>query len=322
MTLSTQTSGSIDPLSLPAYDDLPEIAGLGVKHSWGLLDPSSGTLSLLSPEATARAARGVRTGERVALSLAYDEFDPPLFGRPALEHVVAETGRNIYEDTIGGFNPQSASQWDGLLHVRAREHGFYGGITDLDEARSVLGMHHWGAAGIAGRGVLVDVARHRERRGRAWDPFAGDTVEPEELTEVLAAQGTTLAPGDLLFVRLGWTTEYRRRVAAGDADPAAVGERFSGIASHDGMARYLWDAHVAAVGSDNPAVESAPGDRRNGSLHRKLIPGLGLALAELLDLEVLAQRCADLGAWDFLATSAPLPLPGGASSTANLLAVL
>jgi hypothetical protein len=312
----------VAPGALPDYDDLPEIPGLGVKHSWGLLHPSLGTLSLLSDGATAAAARNVRTGERVALSLSYAEFDPPLFGRPAIEHVVLETGRNTYEDVISAFNPQSASQLDGLLHIRAREHGFYGGITDLDEAREVLGMHHWGTAGIAGRGVLVDVARHRAGRGLAWDAFAGDTVEPEELQEVLTAQGTVLEPGDVLLVRIGWLTEFRRRTAAGEVDPARVGERFSGIASHDAAVRFLWNSRLAAIGSDNPAVESAPGDVRNGSLHRKLIPGLGMALAELLDLETLSRRCAELERWEFLLTSAPLPLPGGASSTANLLAIL
>lgn len=306
---------------IPAYDDLPSIGDLGVKHSWGVLPASLGTLSFLSRAATLSAARAVRTGETISLNVPFDDFLPPLFGRPVLDHSVVETERNIFEDAINDFNPQASSQWDGLTHVRAREHGYYSGVTDPDEAKRTLGIHHWAKNGIVGRGVLVDVARYRDANGIAWDPFSGDVVEASELKQILQSQQLQLQAGDILCVRLGWMAEYRRRVAAKE-DTSRVGDRFSGIASNDAMARFLWDSHLAAVCVDNPAVESAPGDRRNGSLHRRLIPGLGFALAELLDFDELAERCCESNIYSFLFTAAPLPLTGAASSTANALAII
>jgi hypothetical protein len=66
---------------------------------------------------------------------------------------------------------------------------------------------------------------------------------------------------------------------------------FAGLAADEAMARYVWNAHPAAVVCDNPAVEVVPTDPAVGSLHRRLIPLLGMALGEMFDFETLAQRC-------------------------------
>src|SRR5262249_61732725 len=101
---------------------------------------------------------------------------PPLFGRAAVKHRVMAPDKNNREDVLDEFNPQSSSQWDGLAHVRAREHGFYGGITDEHEATRRLGIERWAERGIVGRGVLLDVARDRALRGDPLDPLAGDAI--------------------------------------------------------------------------------------------------------------------------------------------------
>ena len=306
---------------LPQYDDLPELGNLGVRHSWGLLPKGLGTLSFLD-EACARAgAASVTTGQSFGLSLPLDTFDPPLFGRKPVGHLVFEAARNTYEDTVDSYNPQSASQWDGLGHIRARELGFYGGITDDTQARSELGIHHWAPHGIVGRGVLLDVARYFEQQGAHWDPFGGNTIGVDTLEAVAEAQNLTLERGDILCVRIGWTAEYKRRKDEGQ-DLSTVGDRFSGLSAAEPMARFLWDAGFAAVCSDNPAIESAPGNREDGSLHRRLIPSLGFALSELLDLDELASACSVENRWSFLFTAAPLPVVGAVSSPANAVAVL
>jgi kynurenine formamidase len=87
------------------------------------------------------------------------------------------------------------------------------------------------------------------------------------------------------------------------------------------VARFLWDSGAAAVAADNPTVEVAPGDHRIGSLHRRLIPMLGFAVSELLDLERLADLSAADGRWDFLFVASPLNMPGGIGSPANALAI-
>ncbi|MCE0761993.1 cyclase family protein [Pseudonocardia kujensis] len=300
----------------PRYDELPLLGELGVRHAWDVLPAPLGTLFRLAPEQVVRAAGLVRTGEAFPLNLALDSFDPPLFGRPATAHTVYAHDRNTFEDTLDAFNPQASSQWDGLGHVRAREHGWFGGLTDQAEAASALGIHHWAARGIVGRGVLLDVAAHMD-----IDPFDNQAVTAEDLAAIAAKSDVELRRGDVLVLRFGWTTEYRRRQAAGDDMPSAV-KAWAGLSGAESTARFLWDTGVAAVAVDNPAVERGPGAREDGSLHRRLIPALGFALAELLDLDALAAACAAHGRAEFLFVGVPLPIPGGVSSPANAIALL
>jgi kynurenine formamidase len=88
------------------------------------------------------------------------------------------------------------------------------------------------------------------------------------------------------------------------------------------MPEFLWDTGVAAVAADNPALEA--GHRGAGSdlaLHRALLARLGMPLGELWDVQRLAGDCATDGVYDFLLTSAPLFVPGGAGSPPNVLAL-
>ena len=177
-------------------------------------------------------------------------------------------------------------------------------------------MHHWARGGSAARGVLLDVEASRRRAGRPHDPFLGEAFSPEELLSVAKEQGVELRPGDAWLVRTGWV---RARLASASGDG---GGAWNGLLASEDMARTLWDRRVCLVGSDNPAVENAPGDRRVGSLHRRLIPALGMPLMELLELETLARRCTELGRWDFQLVSVPLPVRGGVSSPSNAMALL
>lgn len=311
----------MEEVTEPRYDDLPELGALGVRHAWDVMPAPLGTLSRLAPADVVRAAGLVRTGEAFPLNLALDFFDPPLFGRAATEHRVFPYDRNSLEDMLDSFNPQSGSQWDGLGHVRAREHGWFGGITAEEKARVVLGIHHWAARGIVGRGVLLDVAAHRERTGTPYDPFGNEPVTAEELATIARVADVELRRGDILCLRFGWTREYRKRLAAGEDMPSAV-KAWAGLSGLESTARFLWDNGIAAVAADNPAVERGPGDREDGSLHRRLIPALGFALAELLDLEALATACAAQGRAEFLFVGVPLPITGGVSSPSNAIALL
>jgi hypothetical protein len=304
----------------PAYDELPELGTRGVRTAWAVPGYADGSITLLTPERVAAAAALVRTGQVVTLNLAIDAFDPPLFGREAVRHEVIAPARNEREDTLNGFNPQSSSQWDGLGHVRAREHGFFTGLTDDDAARTRLGIERWARHGIVGRGVLLDVARHfGALTGAPLDPFAGTAILPGQLTATAARQGVTLQPGDIVCVRTGWSGEFLRRQRT--PNPAAS-TAWAGLHAGEATARLVWDGQFAALCCDNPAVECAPGDPAAGSLHRRLLPGLGIALAELLDLDGLAAACAQARRYEFQFVAAPLPIRGGVSSPSNALAIL
>lgn len=303
---------------LPLYDELPELGQLGIRHSWGHLPMEKGTLAFIDSQRVLVSASLVATGTSVPLNLAVNAFDPPLFGRDRLEHAVVEASRNDAEDVINHFNPQASSQLDGLGHVRAREYGYYGGITELEEARKRLGMHHWATGGIVGRGVLLDVAAYRADRDGAVDPFAGVGYTPDLLRETAQWEGVELCAGDVLLIRTGWVESYLSMNATDQ--PAALA--WDGLHAGEDMARFLWDTRVALVGCDNPAVENGPGDPEAGSLHRRLLPALGMPLMELLDLKMLGEKCREQERWEFQFVSVPMNLPGAVSSPANALAIL
>lgn len=294
--------------ALPRYADLPALGGLGMRHARDVLPPALGTLSFIDPADVAAAAATVDLGETVPVNLPVDAFQPPLFGRAALRHEIIEVGRNEVEEVLDAFNPQSSSQLDGLAHVRAREQGYFDGSTDLDTARKGLGMDHWARRGLAGRGVLLDLA--------IADPFDGSVITSADLLAAAEAQRLTLRPGDILLIRTGWAAEFLR-----SAD-ARGRSSWRGLSAAEETAEFLWDRRIALVGADNPAVEDSPGDPARGSLHRRLLPGLGMSLMEILDLERLATRCAELQRWTFLFVVVPLHVRGGVSSPANAMAIL
>lgn len=313
-------------MSYPTFDELPQIEQLGLRHSWSVFGPDDevGTVNFLTPDGVVDGARGVQEGRVVNLSLPIGEPDPPLFAREPHSHEVFQLGRNSWDDKLDNLFLQGSTQWDGLLHQRCREFGFYGG-RQLEphegNPEGVLGISRWAEHGVAGRGVLLDVAGHLAVQDHELDPFAARSISATMLEEVAEAQGVPLAPGTVLCVRVGWLEAYRalpREERAALKPPLG----FPGLAADEAMARFLWDNRVAAVAVDNPTVEVSPGDPDVGSLHRRLLPCLGMALGELFWLRDLAALCRERSRWEFLFVSVPLNLPGGVGSPANAVAIL
>ncbi|MFV0259877.1 MAG: cyclase family protein [Acidimicrobiales bacterium] len=308
---------------LPDYDDLPEIPGLGVRHAWDVFGRADrlGSINLVTDERVAAAARLVTTGERVSLDLPLDVPDPPLFGRRAYRRVAFRLNRNEMDDRLDDFHLQGSTQWDALSHVRCREHGFWGGrLDDPVDGPNGLGIEPWVEHGIAGRGILVDVAAHLSATGD-YDPLDNRPVTVEEIDATLDRQGVTPRTGDIWCIRTGWPAAYL------GLDPAArrayaEAPRFAGLQADEAMARRLWNAHPAAVACDNPAVERMPGDPAVGSLHRRLLPTLGMALGEMFNLETLAARCRAEARWSFFFVAVPLRLPDAIGSPGNAMALL
>lgn len=305
----------------PSYDELPRIEKLDMPHAWDVLDHDLGTLDRAPADAALAAAGLVVDGTVVPLNLPLNEPDPPLFGRDPIRQEMFATDRNTLDDRFDAFYPQGSTQWDGLRHVRAREFGFFGGITDdFTAGDERLSVEHWARRGIVGRGVLLDVVAHRERRGEDYDPHGAVAIEADELAGVAADQGVELRPGDVICLRTGWIDSYRKLDRAG-REALATEARVSGLAGSDAVARFLWDSGAIAIAADNPTLEVAPGDPAVGSLHRRLIPLLGFVVGELLDLDALAALCGTDSRWDFMFVSIPLYLPGGVGSPANAMAI-
>ncbi len=308
---------------LPDFDSLPEIPELGLRHAWDVFgrDDVLGSMNLVTDARVEAAARLIRTGRRISLDLPLNLPDPPLFGRQGFEHVIFPLNRNEMDDRVDNFHLQGSTQWDGLNHVRCREHGYWGGRTqDPTDGPNGLGVHHFTAHGIAGRGVLVDVAAWLSEQG-SYEPLEGRKITVEDLQATLAWQGVELETGDLLCIRTGWSDGYHRLDGAART-AYAESPVFSGLAGSEDMARFLWNSHPAAVCCDNPAIEVVPGNPADGSLHRRILPMLGMALGEMFDFERLAPICRSEGRWTFFFVAAPLNIPDALGSPGNAMAIL
>ncbi len=310
---------------LPRYRDLPRADPIEAGHAWDVWgrDDELGRLNLVTPATVLAATAEVRRGRVFNLCLPLTLPDPPWeHSRTPLQHEVLVVDRNTQDDVLRDFYPQASTQWDGLRHVRARELGFYGG-RDGDVAGpggTELGIERWVEHGVVGRGVLADVAGHLERAGTPLDPRAGTPIEVPALQATLAEAGVELRAGDVLLVRTGYLTAYKAASADERAD-FSVQRDCPGLHAGEAMAEFLWDSGVAAIATDNPAVEVVPGSREAGSLHRRLIPLLGFMLGELFDLDELAADCADDGRSTCLFVAVPLNVPGGVGSPGNAIAV-
>lgn len=308
----------------PRYDELPSLSG--ERCAWEVFGPGDeyGTLNWITAEKVVAAAALVAQGRVVNVDLPLGYGTPTVRSRQPLRHRLTAS-RSGADDSLDDFFLQGSSQWDGLRHVRYREHGYYGGRDDdafLTDSRD-LGIDAWARRGILGRAVLVDVPRYHAAHAEAWDAGARQPITVELLERVLAWQGTRLTGGDVLLVRTGWLRWYDERRAAGDVSEVTVDRMTcAGLDPRPRTAEWLWNARVAAVATDNPAVEALPVRREEGFLHRRLLALLGMPLGELWDLEELARACASSARFEGLLTSSPLNLAGGAGSPANAYVVL
>ena len=306
---------------VPAYDELPVLGESDVRHAWGVWGEHDrlGTLNRVSAGTVLAALRVPASGLRFSLDLPLGAIDPPLYGRSQFAHRVFDRNRNMVEDEITYLDPQGSSQWDSLRHIRAGRSGHFGGLAADDEHVAELGIDALAQFGLVLRGVLLDFPRYWAGAGLSVDPHSGQSISVASLLDCARAQGTHWSPGDVLVVRTGFLAAYRERgglAADGLAMPTSAG-----LDASADMARFLWDAGFAAVAADNPAVEVLPGDPAIGSLHRRLIPALGMPLGELWDLDELAESCAADRRYECCVVSVPLRVPGGVASPANVMAI-
>jgi kynurenine formamidase len=294
------------------YDELPELGDLGVRHAWDVWPNSLGTLNRITPRSVLSALAIPRQGRRISLDLPLGSIDPPLYGRTQLAHRVFDRNRNMVEDELTELDPQGSTQWDSLRHIRAGRFGHFRGGLGPE-----LGIDAFVGHGLVMRGVLLDLLAYW---GHPLDAFTERPITAAELAACADRAAVPIAEGDLLLVRTGWLAAYRSRGGVpGDmlAMPTSVG-----LDASADMARFLWDSGCCAVAADNPAVEVLPGSRAAGSLHRRLIPALGMPLGELWDLDGLAAACAQAGRHEVCVVSVPLRVPGGVASPANAVAII
>lgn len=291
--------------------------------NWGRWGPEDerGTTNLVTPREIVRAARLVRRGAVFDLGVPLGAGGPRAFpGRIDPLHMMTETGAGQeypggakWSDDYVVMPLQTGTQWDAFAHV------WYDGLLYNGFGEDEVGPH--GAArcsidalggGIAGRGVLLDVARHA---GVDWLE-GGHVIGPETLDAVAERQGTEIRAGDILLVRTGW---WRKFLVEGDAAGWTSAEPGLGL----DCARWVRDHDLAALGMDNWGIEVAPGEdpAATSPVHCVLLRDVGIPLGEIFDLEALAEDCAGDGVHEFLFVAPPLKVTGAVGSPVNPLAL-
>ena len=308
---------------------MPVRAGAPAGAAWGVFgdDDEVGTINLLTPERVVDAAASIRTGKVFALNLSINIPDPPIFTREKHKHTVKifPGAEFVLDDYLDNFYPQASSQWDALAHVKHPIHGAYNGIPDSEitgRGGMRLGIDNLARRGIAGRGVLADVARYYDRAGKSIDFSKAQSIPLDDVQATLEDAGVDLQTGDILLIRIGWTKFY---LSASEHVKAELAKEtvVPGIEGSEATARWLWDNHLAAVASDSPALEALPKAAGNEMefLHFHMLAFFGMPIGEMWNLEALAEDCANDGRYDFFLTSAPLNIPGGIGSPPNALAI-
>lgn len=196
-------------------------------------------------------------------------------------------------------------------------------------------------AGIAGRGVLLDVGRFKGTEGPdgTWlpldanplgvaDPDAAVTLE--DLQATAEAQGVTLQERDILLVRTGAI----ERTMDPAAEWNALGE--PGLSYSDALLNWVHEMDIPYIGADNLAIEQlfqtvTEDDLERGRehlhgdyalpLHGAFLRDLGVTLNEVLDLSELAAQCHEDGVYEFLFTAAPLHVEMGTGAPVNPLVI-
>lgn len=288
---------------------------------WGE-DDERGTANLITPDRLVAAARLVRKGRVFDLGIPFEKEGPQSGElRPNPFHLMSETGDEQvfpggfkFADDYVFMSLQSASQLDALAHVYYDDqmyNGFPARSTTVKGARYCAIDKQ--AKGIAGRGVLLDIAA---LKGVEWLE-AGMVVTPEDLDAAAERQGgVRIGAGDIVLFRTGWRRKFLR-----EADPVAFMNGEPGLGQ--ACCEWLHERDVAAVCSDNWAIEVLPCENPDVLLnvHMILIRDMGMSLVELLDFEDLAADCHADGTWEFFFVTAPLKVTRAVASPINPLAI-
>lgn len=291
------------------------------KSNWGRWGESDerGALNLLTPERVLAALRLPKTGKTYSLSIPIQRSGVPNLdyrGIPqrltminhedeAMAHAnggVPGVGAN--EDQLI-MPSHTSTHLDALCHVYA-DNKIYNGYP-ADQVTPYSGAAKCSidkVGGIAGRGVLIDVAA--SKGVDLLDP--GYVITVADLRKALDDQGVELQTGDLVLIRTGWLEDYMANQGEMMPQPGIGLE----------AATFLAEKDVALVGSDNAAIEPIPFDKDvylGG--HIILLVENGIYLVENMNLaELAADKC-----YEFLLTIGALKITGGTASPVTPVAI-
>src|SRR5579875_206186 len=267
---------------------------------WGR-DDSAGTVNLITPAKRKEAARLVKEGISVSMSL--DADIPPKgaaeedteryakFPHYTWQHIMRTNGVSMKHssgyiiDTYSmSFHGNNTTHLDALCHFIYGGHAYNGVAADE--------ITEWGAEkddvmafknGFFTRGVLIDLPAFK------GVSYLGDDepIFPEDLQAWEDKTGTRVEPGDALFFRTG------RWVRVREKGQLNLNTKAPGL--YASCAKWLKERDISILGSD--VVQDVRPSRIEGvnqPIHQLLLIAVGMPLFDNCDLEALSQQAARL----------------------------
>jgi kynurenine formamidase len=321
MSDSAAKATSLDQL----LADLPKNWG-----RWGG-DDEIGCLNYLTPAEVLRGVSHVKSGKVFTLGVPIGNpgGDPVWPGRSGATRLMTQDrshytagklqplngGLEYADDYITAFL-QGSSQYDALGHTWYGDqiyNGFSAETTTGGMAK--CGVDKIAQHGVVGRGVLIDIARHRGQDSLA----PAETFGVSDLEAAAQAQGVTIEAHDNLLIRTGWLKVFYEQGAE------VFYENFvePGLTFSPELVNWFHQKEIASLSTDTIANEVTvePETGIALPLHAALMRNLGVLFSEILWFEELAADCAEDGQWAFLYAAAPINVVGGTGAPVNPMAI-
>jgi len=296
-------------------------------NKWGDED-EVGAVNYLDNEEVLRGIQSVETGERFTLGvpLGRNEGDPMVSDRDPIQHyMIRDRGHYEAGKDVPGGDRQSADDVlimavHGSTHVDALGHFWYGdqmynGFDPVTTKGGLdkLSIEPIAERGVMGRGVLLDIARHR-----GVDHLEqNDHIPLQELKECADEQGVELQKHDILVIRTGWLERFY------DGEQELIQEFDEpGITYSQELADWFHQMEIPAFATDTLANEQTHSEMgKKLPLHAAFMRDQGILFNEVNLLKGLAESCAEDEKYDFLYTCSPLKIVRGTGSPVNPLVV-
>lgn len=329
----------------------PEHATWG---DWGE-DDQLGRLNLITPEKVKQGIAEVKEGKTFCLSLPLDYPGGQVINKVRFPPVLKPVIRNdepyfnymwnklnpnhtdIGSDDVVLLHTQYSTQWDSLAHRGAlfdvMDDGnpqpvYYNGFRVdedilIDENHNTnakaLGIEQMAFHGVQGRGVMVDLYSE-------FGEFPRKEVGYDDLMRVMEKKNIVVEQGDILCLWTGLDQMILRMKGNPDNSINEACAVLNGF--DDKLLNWIIDSGVAAIASDNLAVEAVgkkvPEGTKGSNLpiHELCLFRLGVHLGELWQLCDLAKWLNENNRSRFMLTAPPLRLTGAVGSPVTPIATV
>ena len=279
--------------------------GKGFGWVWGADDQLGAIQAILAPDRVLKAIQSVTKGKVYDLGVPLDQHSYKWPGHSPTSIVSFRSPVGVEnEKDISVFSGHPSklafhscalyisdnlgTQIDGLGHItKGEDNHSYNGFKESEHAGD-FGLFKADADGIPpiiGRAVMVDVA--------AWkgvDALPSNfPIGSKEITATLAAQGTEIEPGDMVFLRTG-TLRYW---GENGSDHAKLAEHDSAGITIEGAKWLVEQKGVVLIGADTSGAEVSQDPARPGAVnavHEYLLVDQGVHIGEFHNLEALSRH--------------------------------